>query len=212
VLYKDVKAILLGYSGHGIVVSEAAVLSGIKILGYTGLKEECINPYNFDFLGDENDSNFIWENCHAYILGVGSNAIRERIALQVEKAGGKCLTIVHPNSSLASTVMIGHGTFVARDVAINPLVRIGKNAILNTSCTIDHECIIGDNVHIAPGAVLTGNVIVQDGAFIGANAVVRQGVTIGRNAIVGAGSVVLRNVEANQVVVGNPARIIKRGI
>ena len=66
-------------------------------------------------------------------------------------------------------------------------------------------------MHIAPGAVLAGNVIVQDGAFIGANSVVKQGVKIGRNSIVGAGSVVLGNIEANQVVVGNPARKIISG-
>ena len=205
-----VKAILLGYSGHGIVVSEAATLSGVQILGYTDFKELKINPYKFDFLGNENDPDFNWENCNTYLLGVGSNTIRERIALRVEKAGGKCMTVVHPSSTLARTVVIGEGTFVARNVALNPLVRVGKNTILNTSCTIDHECIIGNNVHIAPGAVLAGNVIVHDGAFIGANAVVKQGVTIGRNATIGAGSVVLRNVEENQVVVGNPARILTR--
>lgn len=206
----NAKAVLLGYSGHGIVVSEAAALSGIKILGYTSLKKVNTNPYNFDFLGDENEPNFNWGNCKSYILGVGSNAIREKIALCVKKAGANCLTIVHPSSSLAGTISIDEGTFVARNVAINSLVQIGQNAILNTSCTIDHECIIGNNVHIAPGAVLAGNVIVHDGAFIGANAVVKQGVTIGRNATVGAGSVVLRNVEENQVVVGNPARILTR--
>lgn len=204
------KAILLGYSGHGIVVSEAATLSGFQILGYTNPGELDINPYNLDFLGDENDPKFNWEYCRSYILGVGSNIIRERIASRVEKSGGKCMTVVHPNSSLASTVVIGEGTFVARNVAVNPLVRVGKNAILNTSCTIDHECIIGNNVHIAPGAMLAGNVVINDGAFIGANAVVKQGITIGRNAIVGAGSVVLRNVEENQVVVGNPARVLTR--
>lgn len=201
-------AILLGYSGHGIVVSEAATLCGIQILGYTDQKEVSTNPYNFDFLGDETNPNFNWENCKNYLLGVGSNAIRERMAFCVVKAGGNCITVIHPDTFLASTVHIGEGSFVARNVAVNPLVRIGRNVILNTSCTIDHECIIGNNVHIAPGAVLAGNVIVHDGAFIGANAVVRQGVTIGRNATIGAGSVVLRNVEENQVVVGNPARIL----
>ena len=206
----NAKAILLGYSGHGIVVSEAAILTGIQIVGYTDHKKAHINPYNLDFLGDENDPNFNWENSNSYLLGVGSNTIREKMALRVEKAGGKCMTVVHPSSSLARTVVIGEGTFVARNVAVNPLVRVGKNAILNTSCTIDHECIIGNNVHIAPGAVLAGNVVVNDGVFIGANAVVKQGVIIGRNATVGAGSVVLRNVEENQVVVGNPAEILTR--
>ena len=81
--FNNLKAILLGYSGHGIVVSEAANLAGIQILGYTDHKEVEINPYNFDFLGNENDPNFNWENCNSYLLGVGSNANRERIALSV---------------------------------------------------------------------------------------------------------------------------------
>lgn len=206
----NAKAILLGYSGHGIVVSEAAILSGIQIVGYADHKKAHINPYNFNFLGDENDPNFNREYCNSYLLGVGSNTIRERIALRVEKIGGKCMTVVHPNSSLASTVVIGEGTFVARNVAVNPMVSVGKNVILNTSCIIDHECIIGNNVHIAPGAVLAGNVVINDGVFIGANTVVKQGITIGRNATVGAGSVILRDVEENQVVVGNPARILTK--
>ena len=204
------KVILIGYSGHGIVVSEAATLSGFQILGYTDRKELSVNPYNFDFLGDENDPDFNWKYCNSYLLGIGSNIIRERIASRVEKAGGKCVTVIHPNSSVARSVFIGEGTFVARNVVINPLVSVGKNSILNTSCTIEHECKIGNNVHLAPGAVLAGNVVVNDGVFIGANAVVKQGIIIGRNATVGAGSVVLRNVEENQVVVGNPARILTR--
>jgi sugar O-acyltransferase (sialic acid O-acetyltransferase NeuD family) len=203
---KEVVAILLGYSGHAFVVAEAAALSGVTILGYTSLRKEINNPYNLDFLGHEKESNFNWKICNSYILGVGSNSLRKSMAQLVHKAEATCLTIIHPDSSLANSIHIGEGTFVARNVAINPMAQIGKNVILNTNCTVDHECIIGDNVHIAPGAVLAGNVIVKDGAFVGANAVVKQGVTIGQNATIGAGSVVLENVEDNQVVVGNPAK------
>ena len=51
--------------------------------------------------------------------------------------------------------------------------------------------------------------IVRRGAKVGANATLLPGVVIGENALVGAGSVVTRDVPANAVVVGNPARVIK---
>ncbi|WP_416388596.1 acyltransferase [Faecalicoccus pleomorphus] len=47
-------------------------------------------------------------------------------------------------------------------------------------------------------------------AWIGAGATILPGVTIGENAIVGAGSVVTKDVEANTIVVGNPAKPIKK--
>jgi len=50
--------------------------------------------------------------------------------------------------------------------------------------------------------------VVGNSSFIGANAVVKQGVRIGNNVVVGAGAVVLKDIDNNQVFVGNPARFI----
>ena len=52
--------------------------------------------------------------------------------------------------------------------------------------------------------------LVQKGASIGSNCTILSHVTIGENAIVGAGSVVTKDVPANTIVAGNPARIIRR--
>ena len=204
------KAILLGYSGHGYVVAEAAILTGIELIGYAESKELEQNPYGLAFLGDETKERFDWEVCNKYILAVGANTIRTKIANRVLEMGGKCLSVIHPDASLAKNVQIGEGSFVARNVSVNPLVQIGDNVILNTSCTIDHECQINANVHIAPGAVLAGNVCVGEGSFIGANSVIREGVKIGKNVVIGAGSVILADVSDDQVVVGNPAKQINR--
>lgn len=203
-------AILLGYSGHALVVAEAALLNSIILVGYADFKTSTLNPYQLSYLGDETQSDFEhWLLCKHYILGVGSNAIRAKIAERVKAQGGTCLTIIHPDASLAKLIKIGAGTFIARNVAVNPLAEIGQNVILNTSCSIDHECHIADNVHIAPGAVLAGNVKVGKGAFVGANAVIREGINIGDEAIIGAGSVVVKDVPPKMVVAGNPSKRIK---
>jgi maltose O-acetyltransferase len=51
---------------------------------------------------------------------------------------------------------------------------------------------------------------IADGVWIGGGALVLPGVSIGEDAVVGAGAVVTRDVEARTVVVGNPARVIRR--
>lgn len=52
-------------------------------------------------------------------------------------------------------------------------------------------------------------IVIEDDAWIGFNATILKGVTIGKGAVVGACSLVTKDVPANAVVVGNPARIIK---
>lgn len=54
-----------------------------------------------------------------------------------------------------------------------------------------------------------GKVHIKRGAFIGCNSVICNSCTIGENAIIGAGSIITKDVPANQVWAGNPARKIK---
>ena len=70
---------------------------------------------------------------------------------------------------------------------------------------------IGKNVVVMNNALFmaAGGVTIEDDVLVGAGATILPGVTVGENAVVGAGSVVTRDVEANTVVVGNPARVVK---
>lgn len=54
-----------------------------------------------------------------------------------------------------------------------------------------------------------GKVIIEENAFVGANCIILPGVTVGKNSIVGAGSVVTRDVPPNNIVAGNPAKVIR---
>jgi sugar O-acyltransferase (sialic acid O-acetyltransferase NeuD family) len=201
------EAILVGYSGHGLVVAETAMIMGINIFGYTDITKKNKNPYKFKHLGYEKSKNFkYWDKNKKYILGIGSNLSRSKTFNFIKAKGHNFLKIISPNASISKFSITGEGTFIARNVTINPFAEIGDYCIINSSSSIDHECILSDGVHIAPGAILCGNVKIGKNTFIGANSVLKEGVEVGENAIIGAGSVVLSNVKKNSVVYGRPAK------
>lgn len=77
---------------------------------------------------------------------------------------------------------------------------------------------VGQEVYLCTGThafdnpsmnLLTSKITIEKNVFIGARAFIMPGITIAENAIVGAGSLITKNVEANSVVGGNPAKHIK---
>lgn len=205
------KVAIIGYSGHAYVVVDAAIQSGLHVVGYC---EECpkeFNPFDLIYLGNEKAADFDW-GTYAFILGIGDNKIRSRVAESVKTNGGRLVNVVHPTAWVSSTVHLGSGLFIGANVSINALASVGDQSILNTGCILEHECVLGAAVHLGPGSVLAGKVKVGANTFVGANAVVRQGVTIGENAVIGAGAVVVRDIMDGETVVGNPARkLLKNG-
>lgn len=203
----DKKRILMGYSGHGFVVADTAMDAGITLTFYAEFKEQQVNPYDLVYLGFEGAEDFKgWSDDFEFVLGVGDNLIREKIAHRIASKDKKIITLIHPTAAVSTKATFGYGNYIGKNVAVNAFAKIGNGCILNTGSIIEHECRIADFVHIAPGAVLAGNVMVGKGSFIGANAVIKQGVTIGENVVIGAGSVVLKDLENNLIVAGNPAK------
>lgn len=201
--------ILVGYSGHGFVVAETALENNMTIVGYSEKNIQESNPLNIKYLGFEGDDNFIgWSNSYTFLLGIGDNTLRQKVADLIVSKGKSLVSVIHNSASISKSVKIGKGTFVSKNVAVNSLAIIGKNVILNTGCIIEHECVLHDAVHIGPGAVLAGNVTVGERTFVGANAVVKQGIVIGKDVVIGAGSVVIANIPDGKKIVGNPGRII----
>lgn len=203
------KIILSGYSGHGLVVADAIIEADLALLGYTDLEKKEKNPFGLRYLGTENSLlDIYWKEPYKFIIGIGDNTLRSKLASMICNKGGQLISIFHPSACISKTATIGKGTFISANAIINSLVSISENCIINTGAIIEHECEISDNVHIAPAAVLAGNVKVGENSFIGANSVIKQGVEIGKNVIVGAGSVVINNIPDNKKIVGNPGKEI----
>lgn len=69
---------------------------------------------------------------------------------------------------------------------------------------------VGDFCTIAPMVAVSGNVHLGPGTEVGTGACLRDGITLGRGSMAGMGAVVVRDVAARDLVVGNPARVVRQ--
>lgn len=149
-----------------------------------------------------------------FIIALGQPMLRKQI---YERYPELCyINLVHPAATLAArqppNLYEGCGNIVLAGCRMTTGIVCGNFGLYNQNCTVAHDCTIGDYVTVGPGAHLSGNVQLGEGAYIGAGAVVLQGrawndkLLVGRGAVVGAGAVVTRNVAADAIVKGVPAR------
>ncbi|KRM13442.1 2,3,4,5-tetrahydropyridine-2,6-dicarboxylate N-acetyltransferase [Paucilactobacillus suebicus] len=124
---------------------------------------------------------------------------------------------IEPGAVIREQVLIGDNAVVMMGAQINIGAEIGDGTMIDMGAVLGGRAIVGKNCHIGAGTVLAGvveppsatPVIVEDDVLIGANCVVLEGVHVGKGAVVGAGAVVTKDVAANTVVAGVPARKIK---
>lgn len=127
---------------------------------------------------------------------------------------------------------IGDNTKIGAFVEVQKGVKIGKNCKISSHSFICEGVTIEDEVFVGHHVVFINDkypratnergelqteedwqlqpTVVKRRASIGSGAVILCGVTIGENAVVGAGSVVTKDVPPYTIVVGNPARVLRR--
>ncbi|MBB4634518.1 acetyltransferase [Longimicrobium terrae] len=144
------------------------------------------------------------------VLGLGSPALKRRLAERLRPRVAGFPALVHPGVTLHPSARVGEGVQVCAGCVVTVDLEIGAFATLNRLCTVSHDCRVGEYATLAPGVLLAGAVHVGEGADLGIGCSVIQGVRIGAWSIVGAGAAVVRDLPADCTAVGVPARPIRQ--
>ncbi len=144
--------------------------------------------------------------------GIYQFSLRRQLFDAAIQQGFTPFSLRHPSSICSAFAHIGRGCQVMAGTIVNAQATIEENCILNTRCIVEHDCNIGRDSHLAPGSCLAGGVQIGAQVHIGAGATICENLKVGIRSIVGAGAVVVKDVPPETVVVGVPAKAIRRSI
>lgn len=200
---------ILGASGHGKVVADAALEAGWKqVVFFDDAWPEVNENGCWSVVGTSRDLISRLADFDGVVVGIGNNRIRLIKQRELSTAGARLATVFHPLAVVSRFAVLGAGSVVFAGAIVQVDSRLGEACIVNTNASVDHDCQLADGVHVCPGTSVAGLVSIGECSWIGIGACIKQLVQIGKDVTVGAGAVVVSDIADSQRAVGVPARSI----
>lgn len=210
---KKSRSIIIG-SGQfcEFIINVIEETKDLECLGYV-TKDGNNNPEikNYDCLGDDNYIANNKDKFESVFPAIGDLILRRKIIDNLNRMDVKISPIIHPNSYQSSTSSFINSSLMGGSFLSNN-VTLGEYSVIGSGAYIHHDTKVGINSLVGGGSQIGASVTIGDNVLFGIGAVVasQQEITIGNNSIVASGAVVLKDVPANSMVMGNPARVIKK--
>lgn len=205
--------LILGTGLFAVEIADLAVeIPGVTVAGFVENmdRQKCAQPLDgksvhwIEDLGER-------VKTHRFVCGLGTTH-RGRFTDQIAALGGEFATLVHPTARVPATSSLGPGTILNVGVIIASHTTLGAHVCVNRGATIGHHTRLDDFVTIGPGVNLAGSCHIGSAVYVGIGATIIDHIKIGARSVVGAGAVVTTEVPERVLVVGVPAKIVKRDI
>jgi sugar O-acyltransferase (sialic acid O-acetyltransferase NeuD family) len=204
--------IVVGGGGHGRVVADAALASGLQVVAFADTALQGGEIAGIRILSGDLPEllKASREMQAAVVMAVGDNAARQRIQTQLSEAGVTLARVVHPRASVLGRARLGEGVVLLAGSVVGVDAVVGDGAIVNTGATVDHDCVVGAFAHLSPGVHLGGQVRIGEGTHLAVGVSVRNAVSIGAWSVVGVGAAVVADIAERVVAFGVPAKVARR--
>lgn len=205
---------VLGIGGSTPVFIDIAETCGYKIAGLYHYSDDRTGEYDHGYpvLGSFEDLYHSDIKGKMFLLSQGDMKIREVVTNKLKSLGGIVPTLIHPTAIISKYAKISEeGVVIGANCIVQADSVIKSNAVLRDMALVCHQTTIGNYCFVGPKALVGAHIDVKDFAFIGQDALLVSGKvgTMGANSLLGAGAVLTKELPANVVAVGNPARVIK---
>lgn len=180
-----------------LFIDDAEELSGTEIYGLSVMKFD-------DFKG-----KYSTEKAEI-VIAVGEPRIRALLRKKVKDEGYSLGILVHPLTRLSRWARIEEGAIITYGCNVSCDTHVKSNAFLQPSCGLGHDTCVGEDSVISACARIAGGATVGERVYVGMNAAVKEGTTIGNDVIIGMASVVHNSIADGLIVMGNPARPMRK--
>lgn len=203
------KLVIVGAGGHAASVANVALSAGYAIECFIHDKKG-----GQQFLGYPvyaSVSELKDPQVFHYAIGVGDNAVRETLHLNLTRQYKDLYypALIHSSAVISSFCTVGEGCVVMPGSVLGPNSKLERFSFINTNSSVDHDCVLHAFSSVAPGSTLGGHVTVGDRAAVSIGAVVKDSIRIGRDAVLGANSYLNKNQPESTVAYGSPAKVVR---
>jgi sugar O-acyltransferase (sialic acid O-acetyltransferase NeuD family) len=144
------------------------------------------------------------------IIAVGEPNSREKLYNLIRDNNLKIGTLIDPSAIISKNAVIEEGSIINPFVLVAYGSHIGSNTLIQSHVNIGHDIVIGKHSVISAGVYPGGGDVIGDRVYIGMGVIIKEKLTIGNDSIIGMGSCVFTDIPSNVIVLGNPARVIRK--
>jgi sugar O-acyltransferase (sialic acid O-acetyltransferase NeuD family) len=209
------KLMLIGSRGHAHAL--LALLTRLGSYEPVGLIDSFrpagSQAHGLPILGTEADVPNLCERhgIRNLLVAIGDNYKRQAMS---ERLHSHCPEIIFPHlvdptAVVASDAQLAPGVVVMAQAHVGAGCVLGEGSLLNTRASLDHDSRMDAYASLAPGVVTGGRVLIGRGSAICLGALLSNNLQIGAGTVVGAGSLVLRDLPADVLAYGTPARVVR---